>query len=547
MEDYFFNTREDYHYDGSGWYGYLLINGDGQKRDRLLKALGKGPQENGLGWHRYGKSFRPANNGRTYDWYIRLHHGGAEKPSAQEVDDLLREHLQPPRPAPPPPPEPAPPPEPEPEPEWPAQEQLTRNLARLQADVAQERAAHQEILGAQQGMGALLDKLRGIDTRFSDDLEHLRRDLQDIAATWRVDQWSDLNLGAVIHTLDDLNARLTQDLTRLQQDYRDLTSAHADTLRAQGELAQVLERIKDHDRHISEDLTRLQQDVQRIAARDGQAGADDGQKALLQRFDALGSHVAERIDALASAVQAGTAARAALEARQQQVETLQGELDDAQRERDDAQEAIQGLRQQLTESRPDRGGLLEQEKTMGGVIKRQKKEIRTLKDQVKQLKNEGKALAEARDNWQQQFNDVSQAYNKLPAATASGALPAPATAGRDSADDTLDLEQVMGLLLPGTELVKDSWDYLKFEIRQREPFLRRIGEIMWEPRVQHCKSVRGADDWMELHVGKQWRIYFCRKLNRRRAAVMISRKAEQDADMRWMRRNPAASVLEAAS
>lgn len=543
MEDYFFNTREDYHYDGSGYYGYLLINGDEQKRDRLLQALGKGPQENGLGWHRYGKSFRPANNGRTYDWYIRLHHGGPEKPSAQEVDDLLREHLQPPQPAP----EPPPPPPPEPAPQWPEREQLTRHLERLQADVAQEKAAHQEILGAQQGMAALLDKLRSIDTRFSDDLEHLRRDLQDIAATWRVDQWSDLNLGAVIHTLDDLNARLTQDLTRLQQDYRDLTSAHADTLRAQGELAQVLERIKDHDRHISEDLTRLQQDVQRLAARDGQAGADDGQRALLQRFDALGSHVAERIDALETAVQAGTAARDELEARQQQVAALQGELDDAQRERDEAQEAIQGLRRQLTESRPDRSGLLEQEKTMGGLIRRQKKDIRALKDQVKQLKNEGRELAQDRDNWKQQFTDVSQEYSKLQTATASGALPAPATADRGSADDTLDLEQVMGLLLPGTELINNSWDYLKFEIRQREPFLRKIGAIMREPRVQNCWAVRGADDWMELHVGKQWRIYFCRKLNRRRAAVMISRKAEQDADMRWMRRNPAASVLENGS
>ena len=100
MKDYFFNTRDDFHYDHSGYYGYIVFNGDKQTCDGLLKALGQGPQPGGLGWYRYGKSFRPANDGKMYNWYIRLHSGGSEKPAAQAVDDFLRGHLEPPKPAP---------------------------------------------------------------------------------------------------------------------------------------------------------------------------------------------------------------------------------------------------------------------------------------------------------------------------------------------------------------------------------------------------------------------------------------------------------------
>ena len=63
--------------------------------DGLLKALGQGAQPGGLGWYRYGKSFRPANDGKMYNWYIRLHSGGNDKPAAQAVDDFLHRHLEP--------------------------------------------------------------------------------------------------------------------------------------------------------------------------------------------------------------------------------------------------------------------------------------------------------------------------------------------------------------------------------------------------------------------------------------------------------------------
>ena len=100
MADHFFDSREDFHYDDSGYYGYIVFNGDEKTLNGLRNALGQGRQRHGLGWYRYGKSFRPANDGRMYDWYIRLHSGGNDKPAEQAVDDFLRRHLQPPAPAP---------------------------------------------------------------------------------------------------------------------------------------------------------------------------------------------------------------------------------------------------------------------------------------------------------------------------------------------------------------------------------------------------------------------------------------------------------------
>ncbi|MCY4525174.1 MAG: hypothetical protein OXB89_01075 [Anaerolineaceae bacterium] len=100
MAQYFFESRDDFHYDNSGYYGYIVFNGDEGTLNGLRNALGQGRQSHGLGWYRYGKSFRPANDGRMYDWYIRLHSGGNDKPAAKDVDAFLRRHLKPPLPVP---------------------------------------------------------------------------------------------------------------------------------------------------------------------------------------------------------------------------------------------------------------------------------------------------------------------------------------------------------------------------------------------------------------------------------------------------------------
>jgi len=62
---------------------------------QLLKDLGRGDLEHGFGWHRWGRSFRPANNGIVYDYYIRLRSKTEVKPSRDVVDEFLKENLSP--------------------------------------------------------------------------------------------------------------------------------------------------------------------------------------------------------------------------------------------------------------------------------------------------------------------------------------------------------------------------------------------------------------------------------------------------------------------
>ena len=98
MSDPLFKSSDDFYYD-IGYYNYIVINGDKDALNKLLKALGEGDQPGGLGWKGFGPSIRPANDGKTYKWYIRL----TGKPRAQVVDEFLRQFLEQPKPGPRPP------------------------------------------------------------------------------------------------------------------------------------------------------------------------------------------------------------------------------------------------------------------------------------------------------------------------------------------------------------------------------------------------------------------------------------------------------------
>ena len=87
-------TQDHFHYDNSGYYGYILFSGTNAELHELLKALGRSDKApHGFGWHRFGESFRPADNGIVYDYYIRLRGKGNIKPSAAAVDEFLRKTI----------------------------------------------------------------------------------------------------------------------------------------------------------------------------------------------------------------------------------------------------------------------------------------------------------------------------------------------------------------------------------------------------------------------------------------------------------------------
>ena len=92
---HYYLTQDHFHYDDSGYYGYILYSGTNEEFRGLLHALGRGDKAHGFGWHRWGRSFRPANNGVVYDYYIRLRNATGAKPSKEDVDDFLRDALPP--------------------------------------------------------------------------------------------------------------------------------------------------------------------------------------------------------------------------------------------------------------------------------------------------------------------------------------------------------------------------------------------------------------------------------------------------------------------
>ena len=540
MPDHLFASSDDYHYDNSGYYGYVVFNGDERALNGLRNALGQGRQSHGLGWYRYGKSFRPANDGRMYDWYIRLHSGGNEKPAAKAVAAFLKRFLKPAQPAA------------RPEDRTSTQAQLSEDLQRLQTDIARETAAHQEAFGAHQRLDALLGKLGRIDIRFSEDLENLRRDLQDIADTWRADQWSNLNLGSIIRALDEVNLRLTEDLTRLQRDYNDITSAHADTLRAQGELAQVLERLKEHDRHISEDLARLQQDVQRLAERDSQDGEIDGREELLTRFDALGKSLDERIGELERAVQSGTAAQAKLEEMRLQrdrAEQAKELAENALSEAESALETKQGELIALQSEGPGDQFWHQNYNELETRFQNFKKKNKSLEDDAKDRERELKKIEQERDNYFSQFLEANKRVGELQKAVDEKQLPG-FPAPENASDNHMSIARVVDVFLPDLDLVQESWNnLLTMDFRLQEKMLGRLRGIVWDSRTTGAKRVAGAKEWMELREG-DWRIYYCRKRDQsvapwHRAVILIGRKTEQEkSDIPWLKANPAKSFFE---
>lgn len=513
MAQYFFESQDDFHYDNSGYYGYIVFNGVERTRNNLLQALGQGRQEHGLGWYRYGKSFRPANDGNMYDWYVRLHSGGQEKPAPQAVDDFLRRHLQPPKIDPAPSPSAQRPSEP-----------LARDLRQLQSDIAREKDAHREAYDAQQRLATLLGSLQGIDTRISDDLEQLRLDLQEIAETWRGDRWGELNLGSIVHALDSVNERLTRDLTRLQRDYSDISSAHADTLRAQDELAQVLERIKDHDRHISDDLARLQKDVQQLAERENQDGAGQGQAELLGRFDELERRLGERIGELSEAVAAGTAAR-------EQMEELRAEMQErqekVQEELDEKDQQIDGLNEQLSSTdqsaeivklNADVTRLRQKVTSQEGLIRKHKSDLAKLRDKNRGLEQKLGDANRKKDEWEDKYHKLKSEKDSVP----------------EPEDETF--EATVRTLSPHLFLIRGTTDIVRHEFEHDKPVLELLRRIVLIKGFNGRNKIANTK-WRESHVGNtDWRMYFCKetRLMKGNIVAFLSDKNSQEDDIRWM-------------
>ncbi len=565
MAQYFFESRDDFHYDNSGYYGYIVFNGDEQTLGRLRNALGQGRQSQGLGWYRYGKSFRPANDGRMYDWYIRLHSGGNDKPAAKAVDDFLRSFLQPPAPAPQPP-----------ETQKLVQELLQDTLKHYEESVAELRLGLSELKSEFQAGAAaqtdLEERVAAAEEAKEDaeqaraEAEHALSMKQDELEASRTKSPSDQfwhekynESEATIQKLKkELKGKsneaksLTNELNRLQRDYNDIAGVHADTLDAQDMLAQTLESIKDHDRHISEDLTRLQQNVKHLADRDGPDNGKEGQAELPARFEALEQGLGKRLAELERAVNSGIAAQADLAEMGARLREAADAKETAEQARAEAESELEAKLTELRSLQNESPGdqyWHEKYNDSEEVNRRLNKENKALTKDVNNLNRDLNSTAEDRNYFEKQFLEANRFAGELQKKLDEKPLSDLLVPGIPNKNN-MSLARVVDVFLPDVDLVQDSWNNLiKMNIKLREKMLSRLREIVWDPRMTGARRVAGADGWMELREG-DWRLYYCRKKNSKTASwhhavILIGRKTDQDkSDIPWLKSNPERSFFE---
>lgn len=77
----------DWHFDDSGYYAYITLNGTRELVQRWVAAL----HDAGYKGSFFGRSVRPADNGRRYDWYVRVMTTDGKKPDRGSVIALFGE------------------------------------------------------------------------------------------------------------------------------------------------------------------------------------------------------------------------------------------------------------------------------------------------------------------------------------------------------------------------------------------------------------------------------------------------------------------------
>lgn len=90
--------------------------------------------------------------------------------------------------------------------------------------------------------------------------------------------------------------------------------------------------------------------------------------------------------------------------------------------------------------------------------------------------------------------------------------------------------ETLHILLPNIELLGGSFDTLWREMQKP---LRVIEKLPVLGQLKG-KRVRRSDEWLERHIGREWRLYF-RQCEDSKYQVLISHKNTQEADIDWLR------------
>jgi HIRAN domain-containing protein len=101
-----------------------------------------------------------------------------------------------------------------------------------------------------------------------------------------------------------------------------------------------------------------------------------------------------------------------------------------------------------------------------------------------------------------------------------------------------ELADVLDILIPGVVLIRNSLDVIQRELENREPALRELRRLCWEPvaMIAHAKQIQRAPEWREIRFratqGDDGRLYF-RKRDQT-WHVLVSFKEDQRRDLEYL-------------
>ena len=166
------------------------------------------------------------------------------------------------------------------------------------------------------------------------------------------------------------------------------------------------------------------------------------------------------------------------------------------------------------------------------IIPMQVKAEKKLDEFANSFDSENRDLKQQITNHQNEIKELEGEINRLQSQVESNSK-------RRSEKWGEEIQAIFNGLIPNIILVRDSLNYLAYEIKDYQSVLRLLGIIAHDPKRMQGKRVENAKDWCEYHfsTGEKDNGRFYYKKEGDKWNVLISEKNLQSQDIHWLRNN----------
>lgn len=201
-----------------------------------------------------------------------------------------------------------------------------------------------------------------------------------------------------------------------------------------------------------------------------------------------------------------------LELRLRQIQETTLKPEDVTQIRRDYEYTIQALRQELEDKEKELASWIS---NFEPEVQEQEQEMTALRNQMLDLQNQIAIVEEEKGQLIDQIQEIRAAREVEP----------------EKENPEYLFRETLSILLPDIEFLGGSFDTLWREMQDPIDVLQDLTKLA----QLKAKRVRGADEWLERHIGSEWRLYF-RKCEDSKYQVLISHKNTQEADIDWLKR-----------